>query len=389
MQSWPGSADKHVLVVGGGVAGISAISALRAKDKEVKITLVNAKEYGEILWASYRSPFVEEVAKGSLIRLPKYCAANNVTFVLATVTNLISTTCEASLLESGEATTINFDVCVVATGANADWKGMGRDLPTTLEESKAETRLKAMKAEGERLMKAASVVIVGGGLIGCELAGDLVSYSRAAGKSTSVTLAHSGPHLGPIDMNERAAKTMESTLEGLGVKIVLQEKATESQGKVTLSSSKEVIDADVVVKTIGFSPVNSFLQAGLPEALDERGWIKTDKHFVVPGSDGKVFAFGDCSSTLPNAAAIYMETCGILGHNIHVTLTGSQVPMMEVTEHKLNKFVATLGPQNGIYQIGSSWWGKRFIPWFKNWTMFLFSVRVNVNVKDEYKVSYE
>jgi NADH dehydrogenase FAD-containing subunit len=61
---------EYVLIVGGGIAGISAIYALRRKDKKVKITLVNAKDYSELLWAAYRAPFDEGIAKGSLIRLP-------------------------------------------------------------------------------------------------------------------------------------------------------------------------------------------------------------------------------------------------------------------------------------------------------------------------------
>ena len=388
MPSMPESPDKHVLIVGGGIAGISAIFALRQLDKQVKITLVNAKDYCEILWTAFRSPFDEQTAKDSLIRLPKYCEANNVTFVQATVTSLTTTTCQATLIESGASTTIDFDACVVATGANATWKGMGRDLPTTLEASKAETRLKAMKAEGERLMNASSVVIVGGGLIGCELAGDLAAYSKKAGKSPSITLVHSGPHLCNLNFRAAAGDSLQALLEGSGVKVVLNEKATESEGKVTLATSKEVIDAEVVIKTVGFAPVNSFIKTALPEALDEGGWIKTDKCFVVPGSDGKVFAYGDCSPTLPNAGSVYMQLCAVLGHNLQVTLTGSTQPMKEGVVPTASA-IATCGPTSGVYQMGSWWWGRRLLPWLKNKTMFLFSPRMFVNVKDEFKLSKE
>ena len=61
------SPDKTVVVIGGGMAGLSVIYNLRQLDDEVQIVLVDPKEYCEVLWASYRSPFVDWVAKGSLI----------------------------------------------------------------------------------------------------------------------------------------------------------------------------------------------------------------------------------------------------------------------------------------------------------------------------------
>jgi NADH dehydrogenase len=385
MARLPQSSNKHVLIIGGGLAGLSAIHALRQKDKEVKITLVNAKDYCEILWASYRSPFDEGTAKDSLIRLPKYCASQNVTFVQATVTSVTKNSCQATLLESGESTSMAFDVCVLATGANADWNGLGRDLPTTLEASKAEARLQALKTEGERLMNASSVVIVGGGFIGCELAGDLAAYSQKAGKSPTITVVHAGEHLCNQNVSAAAGKALKSMLEGFGVKVVLNEKATESAGKVTLSTSKEVIDAEVVIKTIGFIPVNAFVKAGLPEALDEKGWLKTDKFGVVPGSDGKVFAFGDCSPLLPNSGSNYMQLGAVLGHNMQVTLTESSQPMKEITVAS-SHCIVTVGPQKGVYQIGPMW-GRHFLPWIKNKTMFFMSARMLLSVKDEFKLS--
>lgn len=103
---------------------MSAIYGLRQKDKSVKITLVDPKEYCEIFWASYRSPFDEGVAKDSLIYLSKFCEANNATFVQATVTKLTKKNCQAKLIKDGSSQTLGFDVCVVATGANAAWQGM-------------------------------------------------------------------------------------------------------------------------------------------------------------------------------------------------------------------------------------------------------------------------
>lgn len=390
-KGMPESPDKHVLVIGGGLGGLSAITGIRQKDKTVKITLVDAKEYGEIFWTAFRSPFDADVAKDSLIRLPKYCAAHNVEFIQSTVIQLTKTSCQAKLMNSKETKTINFDVCVIATGANAAWEGMGRALPTTPEAAKAEARLLAMKEEGVRLMNASSVVIVGGGLIGSELAGDLAVAAQKAGKSPNMTLVHSGEYLCSPNMSAAAGEAIKTMLEEYGVTVVLNEKATESgKDKVTLTTSDKTIDAEVVVKTTGFIPANSFVGENFPDALDERGWVKTDEFFVVPGSDGKIFAFGDCSPTLPNAGNVYFRSCNVLGHNMQVALTGSEedVPMKPAPELFV-AFVNTVGPEKGVFQMGSSIWGRHFLPWVKNKTMFFMSPKQMLGVKDEFKVSHD
>jgi NADH dehydrogenase FAD-containing subunit len=193
----------------------------------------------------------------------------NIEYVQATVTSLAKTTCDATLFESGEAKAIIFDACVIAIGANHDWKGLDRDLPATPEASKAEARLLSMKKEGERLMNASSVVMVAGGLIGCELAGDLAAYSKKAGKSPKITLVHSGEHLCKPFMAPADCNAVQGLLEEFGVKVILNEKVSESGGKVLLGTSKEEIEAEVVIKTIGFIPANLFVKTGLPEALDD------------------------------------------------------------------------------------------------------------------------
>jgi protoporphyrinogen oxidase len=44
----------RALVIGGGVAGCTAIVGLRKKDKGVEIVLVEPKDHLEVFWATYR-----------------------------------------------------------------------------------------------------------------------------------------------------------------------------------------------------------------------------------------------------------------------------------------------------------------------------------------------
>jgi NADH dehydrogenase FAD-containing subunit len=166
-----------VLVIGGGFGGLAAITGLRKADKTVEIILVEPKEYFEIAWAAYRSVFNETTADDSLFDLKAYCESVNVTHIKTVVSNLTS---EQATLANGE--TVTFDVAVVSTGSGYKWDACGRGPPALGNES-IQARKEVLKAEGVKLVDAKSVLIVGGGLIGTELAGDVAFYKKREGQA--------------------------------------------------------------------------------------------------------------------------------------------------------------------------------------------------------------
>ena len=284
-----------VLVIGGGTGALSSISNLRKLDKNVEITMVEPKDFVEIVMASYRSPFEDWVADGALTSLKEFCEKHNVNHIRDVVTKLDM---KAATLKSG--TVITLSACLIAIGANADWAPLGRGIPDY--DGSLTTRHQAMKKAGETLIKAESVLVVGGGLIGCELAGDIAYYSKQHGNPTQVTLVHSGSHLVP-EFTERAAAMLQKKLEAMGIRVILNEKAVKKDGKMVLQSTGEVIEAQEAVKTVGIFAINDFLKdGGFGESLNGKGFIKTDSFLRVEGMSGKVFAVGDCCTHLPNSA---------------------------------------------------------------------------------------
>lgn len=121
-------------------------------------------------------------------------------------------------------------------------------------------------AKGERLLKAKHVVIIGGGLIGSELAGDL-GYAKKSQPDTKVTLIHSGSQLCPI-MSQSASQELQSHLERLGVVVYLNEKVVKSDHeavKFFLKNSGTIIDnVDEAIWTSGFVPRNDFSLSRMP-----------------------------------------------------------------------------------------------------------------------------
>lgn len=367
---------KRLLVIGGGLAGLAAISGLRkAGDKDTEITLVEPKNHCEIFWTAYRSPFEEWVAKDSLFPLDVFCKKHNVHHIMSIVTNLTLT--EATV----NGKTVPFDVCVVAVGADSKWAGMGRGLHKNVTR---EARLADMKLVGSKLLNAKNVLIVGGGLIGSELAGDVACYGGKEGPK--VTLIQSKERL-CLEMSEDGSEMVKSKLEKLGVKVILNDRAEASdKGKMVLKSTGEVIEADEVVMTIGLQPMNTFLAEPLKkEALDESGWLVTDNFLRVKGTNGKIFAFGDCEmTTLPTAGNQYMNASTLFGKNLKVVLASQgQPPAADSASNELLReikagdsvYCATLGRYTGIVQITPTFHTQFFVPWLKNKTGFVFVAR--------------
>ena len=306
-----------VLVVGGGVAGLTACTSIRKFDKHVEIVLVEPKEYMEVHWCSYRSVFDESVAANSLFNIGKWAVPKSIKHIREKVMDLKE---DHAILSNRE--TVEFNICVIATGAIAKWSALGRGPPHSPQQGKISSRLKKLKEEGAKLLNADSVLIVGGGLIGVETAGDLASYAQKAGKSIKITLVHSGEDLIP-EYTPRAATMVKNKLENLGVKVILNDKAIEHDDKWVLDSNGQELDASEVIKTTGiFSCAPQCIKSPQLKSkfLDKKGWIQVDDYFRVKGLEQKFFAIGDCCDLLPNAASQVVGNLATIGKNITVIL---------------------------------------------------------------------
>jgi dihydrolipoamide dehydrogenase len=138
------------------------------------------------------------------------------------------------------------------------------------------------------------LLVVGAGVIGLELG----SVWRRLGAEVTVV-----EFLGRIlpGMDLELVKTFQRSLKKQGMKFRLGSKVTgvKTKGKALAVSvepaaggAAEVLDADIVLVAIGRNPYTDGLGLeAVGVALDERGRVKTDRHFAtnVPG----IYAIGD------------------------------------------------------------------------------------------------
>jgi dihydrolipoamide dehydrogenase len=132
-----------------------------------------------------------------------------------------------------------------------------------------------------------SMAIIGGGVIGCELAHILNTFG------VKVTIIELAPRILPsVDAEIAEALLSKMTDEGVEIKLGVTAdnvKKTESGYEISLSDGNTVT-ADLVMEAVGRRPDNSAF-ANLGAKTDEKGYLVTDS-FMRTDVEG-VYAIGD------------------------------------------------------------------------------------------------
>lgn len=203
------------------------------------------------------------------------------------VANVASVTATSVMLSDG--TFIPFDFLVLAPGNGGL---VGKPTHTTLAARRA-----FFVAEAARIGAAKSILIVGGGPVGVELAGEIVT--DFPGKK--VLLVHSGASLMDSGMagDSFAGKfsgNITAAARSAGVKVLTNARMTRTADGVFggTTESGEDVSADLVYDCTGSRPSTAFLQGNIP--LSPSGYIKVEKTLQVVGKSN-VFALGDAADT--------------------------------------------------------------------------------------------
>mmetsp|Transcript_16349 Transcript_16349/g.41460 ORF Transcript_16349/g.41460 Transcript_16349/m.41460 type:complete len:306 (+) Transcript_16349:191-1108(+) len=186
-----------------------------------------------------------------------------------------------------------FDYLVLSVGSSTS----STVTKASMSEWSAEKRKQSLQATAERLQKANSVLIVGGGPVGVELAAELAC---AFGGSKTVNVVHSRDRL-LADLKESIGQKALAWLTKHNVNVRLGEKVNlenGEEGRKFKTTGGADIEGDVIFQCTGVSINTAFLKNCelISPALNQRGEIAVDATFKVQGMTN-VFAIGDCAST--------------------------------------------------------------------------------------------
>lgn len=299
MGSFSRAGQKNVvtidfLIIGGGLAGVSAAESLRAVGARGSVAILS----GEIDPPHDRPPLSKEFLRDErsreqvLLRPLDFYQSKRIGLVLGRPALALKPETREVLLADGE--TVGYQRLLLATGGRPRALGVpGESMPGIYQ-------LRTL-AEAERLKEAAgastSVVVIGAGFLGLEVAASL------AARGLSVTVLNQDDQVWPGVAPAHIAAALQSDLEARGIAFRHHTRVTGFEGKDSL----EFIGTNAGDVETGFAVVGVGIQLNVELAaaagLTVDGGIVVDAllRTSVPG----IFAAGDVASFPDTFASLH------------------------------------------------------------------------------------
>ena len=290
--------NKHLIIIGGVAAGMKAAAKARRESPTMKITVVTDEHY--ISYASCGMPyFIGDIIKDSkklIIREPPYFKnmlnINVLTRHQATAINTKSKQIKVNDLEKGQELIFNYDRLIIATGAQPivpPLPGISLGNIFTLRTIADVLMIRTLVDSGN----IKNAVVVGGGLIGLEVAENLILRGI---KVTVVELLDQ--ILPPLDKDMALIVQKHLMEKGAGVITLDGVKSFEGNDSNIVTkviTGKLQIPTDMVILSIGIKPNTRLAQeAGIEIGATRAIKVNERMETNIPG----IYAVGDCAETI-------------------------------------------------------------------------------------------
>src|SRR5215218_600590 len=302
----------HIVVLGGGWGGVTTARHLERvlrRRADVEITLVSRENFFVI------TPLLFEACSGRLelrhCAQPIRAALRHARFIEATVESVdVERQSIRAVVAEGVAYELPYDHLVVALGASTNQQLIPGSSNAFTFKTMADAlvlrnhlieQFERADAASEPTMRRGclTVVVIGGGLVGIELLGELTAfaddvlrfYPRLRRDEIRFLLFEAGARVLP-EIDETLAVVAARVLQRRGADIrVSTPVASIEAGHVRVAD--EIIDAGTIVLAAGTMP--SVVATAIPVVHDDHGRIAVDGT-MRSRSNKHVWALGDCAA---------------------------------------------------------------------------------------------
>lgn len=302
--------NRHIVVLGAGFGGLTFCQTFN--HRAARVTLFDRQNHHlfqpllyQVATAGLSAPEIAQPIRSILSNQP------NVTVLLDRVTDFDL----AAKMVRLEGSTLAYDYLVLALGGctsyfgHPEWEPFAPGLKSLDDAMGIRRRILLAFEKAENAGSAAehqqwmTIVVVGGGPTGVELAGAFAELTRTVlqrdfkridPSQARVVMVEAGPRV-LAQFSSKLSASAERQLKALGVEVRTDTKVKSiSQGRVDLENG-ETIFAENIIWAAGVSA--SPLTAKLGVELDRAGRVKVNPDLSVPGHP-EAFAIGDMALLL-------------------------------------------------------------------------------------------
>ena len=400
-----GSELPHVVILGGGFAGLNAAKSLQRAP--VRVTLVDRSNHHLF------QPLLYQVATAGLSAIDIGAPIRqilrrqrNLTVLMDTAKEIDSDRKTVLLTHVGD---LSFEYLIVATGATHSYFGNPHWAPVapglkTIEDALLMRKRVLSAFENAELESDPGVrrswltfVVVGAGATGAELAGALSEIARHTlvedfrnfdPSDAKIILVEAGPRVLPTypeDLSEKARRQLGK----LGVEVRLGTAVTDIDGS-GVATGEERIDARTVLWAAGVAA--SELGASLGVPVDRSGRVRVESDLSIPGHPD-VSVVGDLAHIeqdghiVPGVAPAAVQQGRLAAKNIRLQLQGKP---RQPFRYKDRGSLATLGRKSAVAVLGRAHLSglPAWLAWLFVHILFLIGFRNRIVVMFEWSKSY-
>lgn len=372
-----------VVIVGAGFGGLAAVKALTNETADIILIDQHNHHLFQPLLYQVATAWLSPADIASPIR-NLFSGQKNITVILGKVIGVDTTTRSVEYDNGVRTGSVNYDYLILATGARHDyfgndpWEAHAPGLKTIEDATGIRERLlmafelAEMATDPKEREASLTIVIVGAGATGVEMAGSIVELARAAlardfrsidPRQTRVLLVEAGPRVLP-SFPETLSAAAKTSLEQLGVTVMLNSRVLGFETGTVIVGSEKIAAATIIwAAGVKASPAAVWLDA----KADRAGRTMVEADFSVRGHP-EVFVIGDTASLtdaagriVPGVAPAAKQAGRYVGNVIRARLQGRPQPAPFRYRDLGN--MATIGRYAGIADFGwirlrgyIAWW---------------------------------
>jgi NAD(P)H-nitrite reductase large subunit/rubredoxin len=302
------ASDDRVVIIGGGLAALSAAKALRKRNPAALITLASAEAH-----CPYNRPALPRVVADGLpfdallLEPESYYPDHQIQ--LLTGAQASSIDAAAQMVHLADGRKLPYTKLLLATGAhpfNPIKTGPGCVPVKVLRSYEDALELAALCTHGKR------VVLVGGGILGLEAAAALHKCGAV------ITVVEFAPRILPLQTDETVSRMLAAHLEAMGITLRFSASAQQATARGLLLNNGIELETDLVLASMG---VRSATELAAPIGLELNRGIVVDSFMRT--SLPNIWAAGDCAEYDGRVMAVAGAAAG-MGEAAGASMAGDE-----------------------------------------------------------------